>query len=142
MALARKQPLLPGLLRPRGAPLAAGDVITVERSGPYLVDRVTGPCTCPLYRDEISSNPAHSNRQTVQHWHCTLLHPRLVGPFYVNQVVATDDPKVLHTVYCDYLGEPTIIRVWKDCDQADDWLDEARQGLPWHGARAHNAEEH
>lgn len=102
--------------------------MTMGKSGPYIVESMSGPCKCPLlYPDD---------EPTEQHWHLVVSHPRLPGEFYLNHLVPTDDRCLFLTSYIyGVTGKPWEARVFETVDAADDWLDGLRGDEIWHGGR-------
>ena len=57
-------------------------VSTSYRTGPYIIKKVSGPCTCARYLDQISG----STRESETHFHltCGLRNAEREGDFYLN----------------------------------------------------------
>ena len=131
------KPFLPGFgprgTTPSNSPFSVGDIITMDKSGPYIVEKIQGPCNCAFYLDQING---HSDLATADHWHLTLSHPRLDGEFYLNHLIESEDPdrflQPTRNKNSWYKGEA---RRFKTIAAADSWVEGLRGDIIWHGDR-------
>jgi hypothetical protein len=71
-------------------PVSIGDIIkTSYGTGPYIVIDITGPCTCPAYRDIINGRYDHLS---APHYHIT--GEKDNRKYYLNGYALDQDGKI------------------------------------------------
>ncbi len=130
-SMAKRGAFLPNLLKPKGAPVAAGAIITItnpgsdNHRGPHTVTRVSGPYTDPSFLDSINGR---ADKRRPPHWTVGWKCPRSGSPLWMNGLVGTADEGLLVSLDKDYRGVASQVRIHASIEAAQAWIEENNDG--------------